>query len=218
MSQAILLSMQTGKTRTIRDGRGKDWTSAIHKQPVDGPLWLSRNGLEGDQQADLKHHGGVDKAILAYGASRYAFWQKEWNRTDLFFGGFGENFTVDGLDEEGVCIGDVYQVGNTVVQVSQPRQPCWKLARRWSTPDLVQKILRLGYSGWYMRVIEEGYVQKGDSFTRIEQPFPEWTIIRCHQLMNKPEADTEQAVELASCPVLARAWRDTLKARVERLR
>src|SRR5690606_18685860 len=107
----------------------RPWTTGFFKEPTLGPVWLGRTNLEGDGQADLVHHGGPDKAVLAYSADHYAAWREVLNNPALPFGAFGENFTIEGLKEADVCIGDTWKVGDeATIQLSQPRQPCWKLA------------------------------------------------------------------------------------------
>ena len=113
-------------------------------------------GIAGDQQADRENHGGLDKAVLAYSADHYAFWRVHLNLPDMPHGGFGENLTIAGLDESSVCIGDRWQAGNVVFEVSQPRQPCWKMGRRWNIADLPKQVIQNGKSGWYLRVLVEG--------------------------------------------------------------
>jgi len=134
MDTAKIVSLRVGMPRTFgREGAvdpmERPWRSGIFKEEVDEPVWLGRTNLVGDGQADLKHHGGPEKAVHVYAAAHYPAWQRELQRADLTYGAFGENFTVEGQTEETVCIGDTYRVGDAVVQVSQPRQPCWKPAR-----------------------------------------------------------------------------------------
>ncbi|MGH2369464.1 MAG: MOSC domain-containing protein, partial [Chloroflexota bacterium] len=162
-----LLSIQVGQPQTLgaegaRNPMDRRWTSGIFKQPVAGPVRLGWTNLELDAQADLSVHGGPDKAVCVYAADHYAYWRTNLRRADLPYGAFGENFTVAGMDETEVCIGDVFAVGQAQVQVSQPRQPCWKLARRWRVRDLAARVERMGYTGWYFRVLAEGIVAAGD--------------------------------------------------------
>ncbi|WP_290591338.1 MOSC domain-containing protein, partial [Alicyclobacillus sp.] len=164
-----ILSVQVGLPRDVRteaaDGRPATWRSAIWKTPVQGPVWLGEENLAGDGQADRKNHGGPHRAMLWYAAAHYPHWRAELGLETLLFGWFGENLTVEGLDEASVCIGDVYRIGGPdgpVVQVSQPRKPCWKLARRVGVPDLVSRVESTGRSGWYTRVLKTGWVAPGD--------------------------------------------------------
>ncbi|HWH70544.1 MAG TPA: MOSC domain-containing protein, partial [Candidatus Sulfotelmatobacter sp.] len=130
-----LVSIQVGKPVTLgqADAANPDdrsWTTGFFKASVTGPVYVGKTNLEGDGQADLKNHGGVDKAICAYSKDHWAYWETEFS-LHLANGAFGENFTIEGATERDVCIGDIYRCGGALLQVSQPRQPCWKLARRW---------------------------------------------------------------------------------------
>ena len=131
MTASRLLSIQVGLPKThgtedAADPLDEQWTSAIFKQPVKGAVWLGKENLDGDEQADRVNHGGPHRAVLMYAATHYPLWQDELGLNDIPYGGFGENFTSDGLAEDTVCIGDMYAIGASVVQVSQPRSPCWK--------------------------------------------------------------------------------------------
>jgi MOSC domain-containing protein YiiM len=133
-------------------------------------------------------------------------------------GAFGENIVVEGMSEADVCVGDVYDLGEARVQVSQPRQPCGKQARRWGIADLVEQINRRGWTGWYLRVLREGRVQAGDRFTMLERPHPEWTISRAHEVMHFRKKDAEAIESLAACAALSADWVTELRMRAERLR
>ena len=140
MDSPVLVSLQLGLparrgTEGSRDPRRAAWTSGIYKDPVDGPVALGLDHFAGDGQADLQSHGGPDKAVLAYSADHYPGWREEL-RLEMNPGAFGENLTIAHQDERSVCIGDSYAIGGARLQVSQPRLPCWKLARRWDLPDL----------------------------------------------------------------------------------
>jgi len=217
---AILVSIQVGLPRRWGDPEATDpmerpWESAIAKEPVQGPVWLGRTNLIGDGQADLKHHGGPDKAVLAYAAAHYPLWRAELGRSDLPYGAFGENFTINGLTEEVVCIGDVYAIGEARVQVSQPRQPCWKIARRWRIKDLTARVVETGRTGWYLRVLTEGYVEARVPVELVERPFPQWTVARATEVMRNRWRDQAAARALAECPALAQSWKETLIAAVQ---
>jgi MOSC domain-containing protein YiiM len=213
-----LVSVNVGVPRTIAesapgDPEKKDWTSAIFKDPVAGAVHLWRGNLAGDQQADLVNHGGCDKAVNAYAWEHYAHWQAELGIAHMMFGAFGENFTTRGMLEADVFIGDVYSVGGAVVQVSQPRQPCWKLARRWQVKDLAARVAESGRTGWYFRVLREGIVEAGAKIELIERPFPQWSVTAANMVMYQRKDDLEAAQELAACPALSLSWRETLRNR-----
>ncbi|MBL8230872.1 MAG: MOSC domain-containing protein [Bryobacterales bacterium] len=211
---STVVSLQLGKVQTLPSPEGA-WTTATFKQPVEGPVWLGELGFTGDEQADRKNHGGPDKAVLVYSGDHYAAWHPGVFADPLPFGAFGENLSVTGMQEADVAVGDVYRLGGAVVQVSQPRQPCWKQARRWGIRDLVVTINQTGRTGWYIRVIEEGSVQAGDSFALIERPHPEWPVPLAHQILHFRKDDAEAARALAECPALAEVWKRELLRRVK---
>ena len=151
--------------------------------------------------------------MLAYAAGHYPGWRSELY-LEIPYGAFGENFTIAGLDESSVCLGDVYAIGRAVVQVSQPRIPCWKIARRWQVKDLSARVQRSGRTGWYLRVLQEGEVTAGDEVVLKERPHPEWTIVRANAALYTRPAVEAEVRALAMCPALAASLRDALVAHV----
>lgn len=212
-----LVSVQVGTPRILGTGESADrpWTTGFIKTAVAGPVWLGRTNLTGDGQADLVNHGGPDKAVCVYPAVHYPYWRAELGLA-LECGAFGENFTVAGLAEADVCIGDVWSVGGALVQVSQPRQPCWKLARRWAVKDFALRVQQTGRTGWYFRVLREGLVEAGDPLTLVERPEPGWSVARANEVMHHRKTDFALAAELATVPTLSASWRATLQLRVEK--
>ena len=210
--QPSLSSIQVGQPRQYAGGSAKPWTSAIDKLHVDGPIFLSRTGLTGDKQADRIHHGGPDKAVLAYAFQHYAIWNAELPATGFAPGGFGENLTINGLDETTCNIGDIYRIGPCLLQISQPRQPCWKLSRRWDMPNLAMQVQENGRSGWYYRVLEEGTIQAGDKVELVERKY-EFSVAWASSVMFANPRSDENDVQLANCPALAASWRETLRNR-----
>lgn len=215
MSNPHLVSIQVGLPKSYgQDGAAdpmdRPWQTGFFKQGVDGPRFLGKTNLVGDGQADLVNHGGLDKAVLCYSVGHYPDWRAELARPGLPHGAFGENFTIDGLDEETVCVGDTYRLGAAVVQVSQPRQPCWKLAWRWRIKELTALVERTGRTGWYIRVLEEGEVEPGQPLTLLDRPYAVWTIRRASQVMRWRQQNPTAAGELAGCEALAASWRDRL--------
>jgi len=215
----ILASIQIGQPRQLgqedaADPADRPWTTAYLKEAVDGPLWLSRAGLIGDRPADLRHHGGPDQAVLAYAAAHYDLWRAELRRPDLPYGAFAENFTIAGLDEDHVCIGDVYAIGDAIVQVTQPRQPCGKISRALRIAGLTERTEATGRTGWYLRVLQEGEVAAGMAITRQERPYPQWTIARATAALRQASIDVATARELAACPLLGTRWRQALEKKI----
>jgi MOSC domain-containing protein YiiM len=192
------------------DGKSRDWTTAFFKTSVVGEVRVGQLGIAGDQQADLRNHGGLDKAVLAYSADHYPFWRERLSLPDLPHGGFGENLTITGSEESTVCIGDRWQAGGVLFEVSQPRQPCWKMARRWQIVDLPKQVIHNGRSGWYLRVLEAGALAAGTPLELVSRPRPTWTIARANQLLYHEPDQVAALEELANVPELSRAWREEL--------
>ena len=163
----------------------------------------------------MKNHGGPDKAVCCYAAEHYPFWREALGlAADAFpYGAFGENFTLDGLPESEVCIGDVFQLGTACVQVSQPRMPCWKLGRRWEHPAFPGEVKDSGKTGYYLRVLHPGLVTPGDSIALLERPQPEWPVSRVNDILYVHTQDAALAAEAARLPFLAEAWKSSFRRR-----
>lgn len=207
----VLVALNVG--RPARLGGDEPWTSGIYKSPVSGRIALSSTNLDGDGQADLNVHGGPDKAVCVYSADHYAFWRESLSVPECGPGWFGENFSVEGQRENEVAVGDTYRIGTALVQISQPRAPCWKLGRRWSRIDMPTLVLQSGRTGWYLRVIETGEVKRGDALALVDRPFPRWTIDAVNTVKHcfGGAAHIEAARELANCPALSESWRGGFK-------
>ena len=221
LSAPVVRSVQVGLPRTFgiagaADPLDREWTTGFFKAPVTGPVAVGLEGLAGDGQADRRVHGGPDKAVLAYAASQYPAWRSEL-AMELSFGGFGENLTVDGLDETTVCLGDVVRVGSALLELSQPRGPCWKIGRRWRRRDLPALVQRTGRTGWYYRVLETGTVAAGAPLALVARPHPRWDVATLNRVVyaRGPEraALADVATELAACPALPPGWGGWLRAR-----
>jgi len=196
------------------DGKQRSWTTAFFKTPVAGSVHVGRLGISGDRQADLQNHGGVDKAVLAYSADHYAYWRQHLALPEMPPGGFGENLSIAGLDEAGVSIGDRWQAGTVLFEVTQPRQPCWKMSRRWQLPDLAAQVVANGRSGWYLRVLAEGELAAGTELTLVRRPHPAWTIARANRLMHHERDNVSAAEKLAALSELSAAWKESLHKRI----
>jgi MOSC domain-containing protein YiiM len=222
-SPAVLCSIQVGTPKDYGvqgalDAHDMPWTTGFFKIPVEGPVFAGATNLAGDGQADLKNHGGVDKAVLAYSAGHYPQWRDDLRIPDLPFGAFGENLTIAGFNEESVCIGDIFRLGKVIFEVSQPRQPCWKLARRWRMHELTALVVRTGRSGWYLRVLEQGWIEAQMPVALIERPNPLWTIARANEILHHRKTDLSLTLELADVPRLANSWVEELHERAGHLR
>ncbi|HWL10999.1 MAG TPA: MOSC domain-containing protein [Planctomicrobium sp.] len=216
--KAAILSIQVGRPRQFATEESvgdssKPWCSAIVKQTVTGKVFVDFTNINGDEQADLKHHGGADKAVLGYAAGHYPAWNSDLPEIEFPYGGFGENLTLSGIDESTCCIGDVYAIGECRLQISQPRQPCWKLSRRWNIPNLAVLVQKTGRTGWYFRVLTPGAIESGMPLTLVDRPFPQFTVSRASDIMHAKLRDRTLDLELAACPALSASWKTTLIAR-----
>jgi MOSC domain-containing protein YiiM len=194
------------------DGR----LSAIDKQPTLSPWRVSPTGLGGDTQADLKHHGGPEKALHQYPFEHYTAWADEIGNIPVLqsSGAFGENLSTTGWTEAGVCVGDVVRFGSALLQVSQGRQPCWKLNVRFNQPDMALRVQSSGRASWYYRVLEAGVAETGDFLRLVDRPCPDWTLERLARLLYRDTGDRDGLARMAALPELAQSWRELARLRV----
>lgn len=190
--------------------------SAIDKQPVQGAIHAGQFGLDGDEQGDRKLHGGPNKAIHAYARSHMPLWAVELPcRSDRFrAGAFGENLVIDNATETDFCLGDRWKLGQALLEVSQGRQPCWKLNVRFDLPDMARRVQDTGRSGWYFRVVEAGAIAAGTRATLIARPHPQWTIARASHLLYHDRMNRPALADLAALPGLTDSWRRLAAARL----
>ncbi|QFU15987.1 MOSC domain-containing protein [Microvirga thermotolerans] len=198
--------------------------SGIAKQPAREPVRLGPEGLEGDEVGDRRHHGGPEKALHHYAFDHYAYWRSVLDPTPTVLdapGAFGENLSTRGADgetamtEETVCVGDVYRIGDALVQVSQGRQPCFKLNLRFGATDMALRVQTCGRTGWYYRVLEPGTLWEGAPIRLLERPRPTWPLARVADLLYRRPLALEELEELASLPELALSWRRLAARRIE---
>ena len=202
-------SVQIGQVQDLGD-----WTTATYKYQVPGPVFVHSLGLAGDEFANTKNHGGIDKAVLAGSAAQYPLWRQETGNPDWTGGALGENLTILGLDEATVCVGDTWRFGETLtLQISQPRQPCWKQAKRWGIKDLVVQMIETGRTGWYHRVLTEGPVSPGDEVSLLTRPHPDWTVARANQVMHAEKSNAALAQALCGLAELSASWKHELGRR-----
>lgn len=199
-----IASLHIGRVQAYTDADGTPWQSAIAKGEVPGPVHLSRLGPVGDAVADRRHHGGEHQAVMVYSRSHAPFWKTQLG-LDIGPGGLGENLSVEGLEDETVCVGDTFRVGGALLQVSQPRQPCRTLSRHWRCPELLPAIWETARGGWYVRVREEGPVNPGDALLLLERPHPGWTVARLLRLLR--DQDPAESARAAELEALSPEWR-----------
>lgn len=209
-----IVGVFVGTPAVIGEVRGRPVRSAIAKAPVTVPeLALSQTNLDGDRQADLTVHGGPDKAVYVYPAAHYPAWVADG--FDVEVGGFGENVAVDGLTERDVLLGDAWRWGEALVEVSQPRAPCYKLSLHTGRRDVGPRMLATGRSGWYLRVLERGVVPTAGRLV-LERRDPDApTLAETFAVMFDDEAaaDAELVARVLGSPALAEGWREPLMAR-----
>jgi len=207
-----ILAVSVGQEREIGDV--PDVRSAIFKKPVDGKIMLRLRGLDGDVQTDLDVHGGFERAVLVYSWDNYAIWRQELGRDDMAFGEFGENFTVEGMVDGDVHIGDLYRVGGAVVEVTHGRIPCHKLGIRFGDAGFPKVFLKSLRTGFFLRVLEEGEVGAGDTFERLAIGPERITVKEAVDLLYRDAVDPRRAAALADLAAIPTSWRDRARAKL----
>lgn len=209
-----VISLLTGRARPLA---GSDAQSGIMKTSVNGPLRLGPEGFEGDEQADRRVHGGVEKAVHHYPLDHYQLWREELGDLPALAapGGFGENISASGPTENTVAVGDVFRLGTALLQVSQGRQPCWKLNHRFEVPDMARRVQQSGRTGWYYRVLEDGLVKTGDRLQLVDRVAPDWTLHRLWHALYVDRLNLDELKGIAALDVLAEGWRKYAVRRLE---
>lgn len=193
----------------------KTYFTAYNKTPQQQPVFLHKTHFEGDGVGNTKHHGGTDKAVCVYPFEHYEKWMTELDlELPLSVPAFGENLTVKGLLEDDVCIGDVFSVGEAIVQITQPRQPCQTLASILCRPDMIKKVVDTGRTGYYLRVIKEGLVATGDEMLLIEKHPARISVTESNQIKYGFLKDAEKVQRLIEVKELAESMRFSLTKRI----
>ena len=211
LARGTVLSVNVGRIREF-DFNGQPAVSAIWKAPVTGRVAARGVNLEGDDQADRGAHGGPDKAVYAYAIEDGRWWETELGRP-LESGEFGENLTTEGIDVNGALVGESWEVGSTVLEVSEPRVPCWRLGVRMEDKLFPRRFTEAGRPGTYLRIVVEGELGAGDEIRVIERPDHDLTIGDIFRIYT---AGRDEADRLLSVPQLSEAWRHWAQARVDR--
>ena len=206
-----LLSVNVGLPRDIA-WQGKTVHTGIWKAPVEGPRMVRRLNIDGDGQGDLNGHGGERRAVFVYQMDSYRYWQSHLGRDDFIYGQFGENFTVDGLPDAEVCIGDRYRIGGALFEVTQPRVTCYRLGIRMNEPEMAALVVKHGRPGFYFRVLEEGGVEAGDEITQVASGPERMSVSEIDALLYKPGHPRDQLERALRIPVLSVGWRRSLEA------
>jgi len=208
---ATLKAVNVGLPKDVA-WRGKTVHTGIWKQPVAGPVMARRLNLDGDGQGDLAGHGGEQRAVMVYQLGSYEFWQKHLKRNDFTYGQFGENFTVDGLADDEVCVGDRYRIGEAVFEVTQPRVTCYRVGLRLGEPRMPALLVSRRRPGFYLRVLTEGLVRAGDEIVKIAGGPEEMTVAEIDGLLYLPGHPRPQLERALRIPALSPGWQSSLRA------
>ena len=208
---ARLLSVNVGLPRDIT-WQGKTVHTAVWKAPVQGRRLVRRLNIDGDGQGDLAGHGGEQRAVFVYQVDSYRYWQNELHRNDLAYGQFGENFTVDGLPDTEVCIGDHYRIGRALFEVTQPRVTCYRVGIRMDEPEMAALLVKHGRPGFYVRVLEEGEVEAGDEITQVASGPERMSVAEINALLYMPGHPRDQLERALRIPALSAGWRRSFEA------
>ena len=206
-----LLSVNVGLPRDVT-WQGRTVHTGIWKAPVEGPRMVRRLNIDGDGQGDLAGHGGERRAVFVYQMDSYRYWRDYLKRSDFIYGQFGENFTVDGLPDAQVCIGDRYRIGKALFEVTQPRVTCYRLGMRLDEPEMAALVVKHGRPGFYFRVIEEGEVEAGDEILQVASGPEQMSVAEIDALLYKPGHPRDQLERALRIPTLSTGWHRSLEA------
>ena len=213
MSSATLVSLNVGLPRDV-EWQGRTVSTGIFKNPVAESIKLDSLNFNGDAQADLTVHGGIDKAVYAYPIEHYQYWRGQLPEVDFTYGIFGENLTISGLLENNVYIGDCFTLGSVEIMVTQPRMPCYKLGLRFNRPDMVKRFLDSQLTGFYFRVLKEGTVTKGDELKLISRDEHQVTVADITRLYATKKRDLELLQRATALEALPASWRDYFQKQI----
>ena len=209
-----LLSVNVGMPKDV-SWRGKTVFTGVFKDSVSGPRRVRKLNVDGDGQGDLAGHGGEQRAVFVYQIDSYRYWERELNRADFAYGQFGENFTVEGLNDEEVCIGDRYRIGSAVFEVTQPRVTCYRVGIRMDDPRIPALLVSHRRPGFYFRVLEEGDVRAGDEIVKLASGPEGMTVVEVDALLYLPGHPRQQLLRALRIPALSPGWQDSLRALLE---
>jgi MOSC domain-containing protein YiiM len=205
MTDIQLLSVQTGRVAPL----GPDAVpSAFVKTARRDAVAVTPLGLQGDEQADLDAHGGPEKAVYGYANAHYPAWAKLFPALTFTGGAMGENLTIAGLEEKDICVGDVHSIGSSLLQVCQPRQPCFKFALRHGNKLLPKAMVKNGFAGWYYRVLQTGFVKTGDAISLYDRPNPDFPFTRLIEIIYHGKVTKNELQRMSEMSGLASQWRE----------
>lgn len=208
-----IISINISLPRSVIYDGDRRLRSGINKKPVSGKIVLDTMGFQDDGSADLVHHGGEDKAVCAYCADHFPFWEKELGRK-ISPGAFGENLSIAGIRESKIHIGDIFRIGEAEIQCTQPRQPCHKLNKIFALNEMALRVQQTGYSGYYFRVLKTGWVESGAKVRLIEKGPLQFSIAAANELMHHDKYNFEKIRKILSIESLSPSWRQTFQHRL----
>src|SRR4051794_35433697 len=211
---ATLVSVNVGMPKDV-PWQGKTVFTGVFKDPVTGPCRVGRLNVEGDGQGDLAGHGGEQRAVFVYQLDSYRHWERELGRSDFVPGQFGENFTIEGLADDEVCIGDRFQIGSARFEVTQPRVTCYRVGLRMNDPRIPALLVSHRRPGFYLRVLEEGEVQAGDAIHKLADGPEQMTVAEVDGLLYLPGHARQGLLRALRIPALSAGWQASFKALLE---
>ena len=209
-----LLSVNVGMPKDVA-WQGKTVFTGVFKDPVTGPRMVRKLNVDGDGQGDLAGHGGEQRAVFVYQIDSYRYWERELGRRDFAYGQFGENFTVEGLNDDEVCIGDRYRIGPALFEVTQPRVTCYRVGLRMNDPRIPALLVSHRRPGFYLRVLEEGEVQPGDEIVKVASGPEQMTVAEVDALLYLPGHPRQQLLRALRVPALSPGWQGSFRALLE---
>jgi MOSC domain-containing protein YiiM len=210
-----MISVNVGLPRTVQ-WKGRAVSTGIFKSPVQGRIRVRALNLDGDRQADLSVHGGLDKAVYAYPVEHYEYWQRELPDMTLPWGMFGENLTIEGLNEDTVNIGDRFLIGSAEIAATQPRLPCYKLGLKFGRDDIVKRLLASGRTGFYFKVIAEGDLAAGDPIVLVQRAADAVPVSEITRLYARDKDDVDGLRRVVAIASLPDDWREHFNQRIKR--
>ena len=210
----ILLSVNVGMPKDVA-WRGKTVFTGVYKDPVTGPRRVRKLNVDGDGQGDVAGHGGEQRAVFVYQMDSYRYWERELGRSDFVYGQFGENFTIEGLNDDEVCIGDRYRIGTTLLEVTQPRVTCYRVGLRMDDPRIPALLVSHRRPGFYFRVLEEGDVQAGDEIVKVAAGPEQMTVAEVDALLYLPGHPRQHLLRALRIPALSPGWQSSFRALLE---
>ncbi len=192
-------------------------STSIFKEPIKGDVFVRSSNIEGDRQADLKVHGGIHKAVMVYSHDNYKYWESKLNRDDFKMGQFGENFTVNEMQETDVCIGDQFKIGDCVFEVTQPRIPCFKLEIKMQEENFIDKYLKSDHTGFYFKVIKEGNVKAGDIIEKIYEDPSKVSIAMIKNALYFDKLTKEIILKILNLDALSPSWKVKFERKLKNL-